>query len=276
MSNNTNNKIELNKIKKYLLILLKFLHEICKENNINYSLDCGSLIGAIREKGFIEWDDDADVIFTRDEYEKFINIIKNSKLPEYIGVYYPEEKDHFLDFNVRLFYKLEKVREDDASVNLYDGIFSFATLDLYVLDNIPEKGILNRLYVLKQQILFGLAMSKRHDIKFKKYSLLEKVAIYVLNIIGKLFSIKSICKLHTNCAKSYYNKTNLLYCTSWAPEYPGYQFDKKLFNEYILTDFEDLKLSVVKEYDKVLKIEYGDNYMVPIKTHDHDDFSKNL
>ena len=219
MSNNTNNKIELNKIKKYLLILLKFLHEICKENNINYSLDCGSLIGAIREKGFIEWDDDADVIFTRDEYEKFINIIKNSKLPEYIGVYYPEEKDHFLDFNVRLFYKLEKVREDDASVNLYDGIFSFATLDLYVLDNIPEKGILNRLYVLKQQILFGLAMSKRHDIKFKKYSLLEKVAICVLNIIGKLFSIKSICKLHTNCAKSYYNKTNLLYCTSWAPEY---------------------------------------------------------
>ena len=50
----------------------------------------------------------------------------------------------------------------------------------------------------------------------------------------------------------------------------------RVFNEYILTDFEDLKLSVVKEYDKVLKIEYGDNYMVPIKTHDHDDFSKNL
>lgn len=276
MSNNLENRKELSKVKVYLLELLRFVHEICKANNINYSLDCGSLIGAVREKGFIEWDDDADIIFTRDEYEKFLSVLKSTTLPDYIGVYYPEEKEYFFDFDVRIYYKKERIREDEDSIKLYDGIYSYATLDLFVLDNIPKKKFANRLYVLKQQIVFGLAMSKRHDIKYEKYGLIEKIAIFFLRILGKFYKIRTLCKMHDKFSKKYTNKTNLLYCTSWSPEYPGYQFDKKLFEKYELFDFEYLKFSVTKEYDRVLKIEYGDDYMTPRKTHTHDDYSKNL
>lgn len=266
----------LTDIQKKMLLLVEFVHKLCKENSINYSLDCGSLIGAVRDKGFIEWDDDVDVLFKRVEYDKFINLLKKIELPDYIGVYFPEDKKEFIDFNVRIFHKKEKIRNDEASKNLYDGIFSYATLDLYVLDNIPETKFANRMYVLKQQALFGLAMSKRHEIKYEKYGFKEKFAIKILSLIGKLYSLKAICRLHDDCSKKYTGKTNRYYCTSWAPEYPGYQFESSLFNDYVLTDFENLKLYIPKEYDRVLKIEYGENYMQPIKTHDHERFVEKL
>ena len=258
------------------LLLLEFVHKICVDNNIDYSLDCGSLIGAVREKGFIEWDDDVDIIFKRLDYDRFLNIIRNMTLPDYIGVYYPEDKEEFFDFNIRIFYKKERVRDDEESKSLYDGIYSYATLDLFVLDNIPESKLANRIYVLKQQIIFGLAMSKRHDIKYKKYKFMEKLAIKVLSIIGNLYSIRRLCELHNKCSTEYTGKTNRYYCTSWSPEYPGYQFESNLFDEYMITDFEGSKFYIPKEFDKVLIIEYGDNYMKPIKTHDHEGYAKNL
>lgn len=275
MANDLKNK-NLTDIQKKILLLAEFVHKICIDNNINYSLDCGSLIGAVREKGFIEWDDDIDIIFKRVEYDKFINILKTMTLPDYVGVYYPEDKKEFFDFNVRIYYKKERVRDDEASKTLYDGIYSFATLDLFVLDNIPEAKFANRIYVLKQQMIFGLAMSKRHGIKYGKYGFKERLAIKILSFVGKFYDIRTLCRLHNECAKKYTNNTNRYYCTSWSPEYPGYQFESNLFDEYILADFENLKLCIPKEYDKVLKVEYGNDYMKPIKTHDHEGYAEKL
>lgn len=266
----------IKKCQKHLLILLCYIDSFCRKNNIKYSLDCGTLIGAIREKGFIEWDDDADIILTRNEYEKLLIALKKEKLPDYVGIYYPEKKKYFLDFNVRLYYKKEKIRNDEDSLKKYDGLFSHATLDIYVLDNLPCGAYEKRMYILKQQLIFGLAMSKRNGIKYKKYTLFTKFAVLFLSTVGKIYDIKLIHELHTKFSKAYIDKKcHLLYCTSWAPEYPGYQFNKNFFTKYQDIKFENKKLMITKDYDKVLKIEYGD-YMKPKKTHQHDDFINKL
>ena len=60
------------------LTILKEIDRICRKYNIKYMLDAGTLIGAVRHKGFIPWDDDADVAFTRNQYEAFMKVAKGS------------------------------------------------------------------------------------------------------------------------------------------------------------------------------------------------------
>ena len=71
----------MNELQKRLLLLLKEIDEICKKNNITYYIDGGSAIGAIRHHGFIPWDDDIDIVMTRNNYNKFVQIIDKEIKP---------------------------------------------------------------------------------------------------------------------------------------------------------------------------------------------------
>ncbi|MCM1265911.1 MAG: LicD family protein, partial [Candidatus Gastranaerophilales bacterium] len=69
---------KLREIQLANLALLKELDFVCKNNNLNYWLDSGTLLGAVRHKGFIPWDDDIDIGMMRDDYQKFMDIFNNS------------------------------------------------------------------------------------------------------------------------------------------------------------------------------------------------------
>ena len=72
-------KISLKEIQKIELDILIYFDKVCKENNIKYYLSSGTLLGAVKYKGFIPWDDDIDVILMRDEYLKLMDVLKKRK-----------------------------------------------------------------------------------------------------------------------------------------------------------------------------------------------------
>ena len=85
------------KQEKGLQILLA-IDAVCKKHNIRYRLDSGTLLGAVRHKGFIPWDDDVDLCFLRAEWEKFAKVAKE-ELPEPYRLVLPSEYR-----NVKAFY----------------------------------------------------------------------------------------------------------------------------------------------------------------------------
>ncbi|NLD48186.1 MAG: hypothetical protein GX660_13495 [Clostridiaceae bacterium] len=78
------NEYNTKRIQESLLEILSDIDSVCRKNKINYSLYAGTLIGAIRHHGFIPWDDDADIVFERKEYEIFIKAFLNEMHGKYL------------------------------------------------------------------------------------------------------------------------------------------------------------------------------------------------
>lgn len=122
------------------LELLKVFDQICRKHDIKYSLYAGSLLGAVRHKGFIPWDDDLDVCMSRAEYDRFISVWPQEETEGYVL----QNKDIAPAF----FQSFTKIRKDHTAFVMYEsekgqfhtGIF----LDIFPIDRIPN-GKLNRM-----------------------------------------------------------------------------------------------------------------------------------
>lgn len=87
--------LSVQEIQGVLLRIMKYIHAFCAENDILYSLDGGTLIGAIRHKGFIPWDDDIDIAMPRPYYEKFVKTFRDSE--EY-KLFAPERRNSYINY----------------------------------------------------------------------------------------------------------------------------------------------------------------------------------
>lgn len=90
--NSDGSKITVKDVHKVLLEMLKDIDEICQKHNIPYFLNGGSALGAFRHKGFIPWDDDADIAMMKDDYLRFIKVLKKHLPDKYVFHCYDEDK----------------------------------------------------------------------------------------------------------------------------------------------------------------------------------------
>ncbi|MCR5798449.1 MAG: LicD family protein [Lachnospiraceae bacterium] len=238
------------------LELLAEVDRICRKNNIIYSLDGGSLLGAVRHKGFIPWDDDADVIFTRSEYDKFFEACKKDLNTEKFFL-----QEHRTDPFYRWGYSklrllgTEFVRSGQEHMKYKTGI----CIDVFVNDNVPDGCLSRRLHhaihFCIRKILYSELGMVEAPRAFQRgvYKLLNKISVdRVFNIIRKIYT-------HYNA-----HPTKLI-CHTLFPT-PGvgnkYGIDASFLAESEDVEFEGMLFMASTKRHEYLTSLYGD-YMTP-------------
>lgn len=245
--------------------VLKYIDGLCKKENLRYFLMYGSLIGAIREKGIIRWDDDIDIMMPRPDYDKLIEYCKqhesemapfklfeNSILQEY-----PHPIARMSDMRYRIDFDNEK----DYGI----GIF----VDIYPLDGVGNERVHAMKYArraYRNASLCFLTSRKKFGVdntKSKLKMVLKVPAYFWANMLGNAHYIGKSNRL---CRKYSYDDSRYVACIAqpWA-EKSGQDknvYEKEWF-ETVEVEFEDGIFRAPKEYDRILKKGYGD-YMTPL------------
>ena len=260
------NPDELRKIQILSTLLMDELDRVCTELGISYQAYGGTAIGAVRHKGFIPWDDDADIAMTRSNFEAFRRIVKR-ELSDKLEFIMPNEFKSgkvFYDFTPRIIYKPSARHKKNDKKDPYEGKLNHLWVDIFIIDKLPKSKLLQRLTLFSQKLIYLFSMGHRKKLDLKKYKGSMKIAVSVFSIIGKIISMKYLFRLQDRLSKLFYKsrKSSTLYYSNYQPDYIDIKVNKDWYEKYLNIKFEDTVLSIIDEYDSVLQLVYGD-YMTP-------------
>lgn len=254
---------EIQKIE--LKILLEFA-DFCKDNGLRFYLSGGTLLGAIRHKGFIPWDDDIDVCMPRHDYEKLLKIFPQ----EYKKIYILRafERGNFLCPFIKIIDKRSKIVSAYVDKNLDYSLW----IDIFPVDGLPTdinlvKKIYKKADFFRRLLLLNFANTN------KGHSILKTGFKPLARLLAKIIGIERCLKVLSKLARVYeYNNTDYVGCIVWGMYGIGERMLKSEFEKSVLVDFEGYKFPTFSCWDSYLKGLYG-NYMKlpPIekrKTHD--------
>mgnify|MGYP000923539667 FL=1 len=249
-------KLSIEEAKKIELDILDFIDSFCKENGINYCINYGTLIGAIRHKGFIPWDDDIDLSMTRENYERFIQLF-SEKQSIYQILSLETDNQYFNNF-IKIVDPTTKII-DTRNTKTYDsGIF----IDIFPMDTFNDSKVVDICYKLESFKL--LSFSKHKNIVYGDSKLKDLIRtlfwIFLRPVSPRFFANKiekQIQKYRVEGGKY------IAFIPSKAKEKEI--FPRDMFDELIETPFEHLVLPAPKRFDVVLKQFYDDYMTVPPK-----------
>ena len=249
-------KLSIEEAKKIELDILDFIDSFCKEHGINYCINYGTLIGAIRHKGFIPWDDDIDLSMTRENYERFIQLF-SEKQSRYQMLSLETDDQYFNNF-IKIVDPTTKII-DTRNTKTYDsGVF----IDIFPMDTFNDTKVVDICYKLESFKL--LSFSKHKNIVYgdsKLKDLIRTLFWLLLRPVSPRFFANQIEKQ----IQKYRVKDGkyIAFIPSKAKEKEI--FPRDMFDELIETPFEHLVLPAPKRFDVVLKQFYDDYMTVPPK-----------
>lgn len=245
---------ELRQLQLIEIEMLVEFDRICRKYDIKYSLDGGTLLGAVRHKGFIPWDDDIDVTMTRHEYAKFYKACKKDLDKErfFLQEYRTDSQYRWGWAKIRR-KGTDYIRVNQEHMKYKRGVF----LDIIVVDNVPDNVVLREIHrgicFIIRKILYsevGMYMGN---------NLLRKMMYKALHVIPKeiVFRVRNVVGAACNR-----HKTKLKRDMS-NPYRTKYGVPAECYDAYTEIEFEGMKFMAFADYDKYLKVKYDDYMTIP-------------
>lgn len=244
------------KLQQVTLAMLKDIDKVCTEYNIPYYLGEGTMLGAVRHKGFIPWDDDIDLLMMREDYERFLEIAPGAMGEKYEIQHYTTMENCWTPLlKVRLITDSPEFRQSHiAHVTPNNG----PMIDIFPLDNVPELSSFRQtMQGTMMRILRGTLSQKMKTAEDD--TLQKKVLRFASHFVSRDFLFKCINKNYVK-----YNNPGNKYIVCLASYYKVQKetFPKEAFGEPVRVPFEDGMFPVPQDTDLILTTIYGD-YMTP-------------
>ena len=237
--------------KKLLLDMMQYVHEFCEEKGIQYFLYFGSLLGAVRHKGFIPWDDDMDICMTRKEYERFIKCFPKGKDTRYSVMTY-RDKNHYQPYAKIVDNYTRILEREDKPIGIY--------IDLFIIDN--EGKTFSEAGRFMHLVSFFVRLRYGHVLQYRESASRNKIVYGARKALAKLTDENELLRIIDNVSRLKESEELSEYVG--AVNASGYNERQILrgewFKEDITVPFEDREFRIPKNYHDILKTIYV-NYM---------------
>lgn len=259
------NKEELQKLQRVELNTVKEVLKVLEAHQIRYFMLGGTLLGAVRHKGFIPWDDDIDLGIPRKDYDLFLEYASKELPPNLKAVTYKDEKDaerpiyycQVKDLNTEI---VQHISKKDYKTNVW--------IDIFPLDGMPDNAILRKIHCLR---LLYWRMRLQYSMFDENVHLHRKSRPWYEKALIKFYQITKFGsnskpydmmeKLDKAMRKYDYDKQNYIinFMGTWKLKE---MFPKAVYKNGKQYPFEDIELIGPVDYDYVLNQMYGE-YLIP-------------
>lgn len=261
-------------IKNIELKILKYIDDICSQNGIQYSLAYGTLLGAIRHRGFIPWDDDIDICMDRKNFNRFMVACRENSNDRYELLWLDTNDTYTLPLP-KVVDKTTVLTQNAQIEKMPLGIY----VDVFIYDNIPNDPGERRKFINKLELyqrFWGYSQNKlvkQSDHPIKSFA--RSVVYRIFHLINpRLFS-----KLLNTAAQKYNENDDCEYIGSmvYSPRRYVELYSRSFFEKLNLTVFENADFPITVLYDVYLRQLYGDYMELPpeeerVSHHDFDAF----
>ena len=248
---------EHEQLKKVQLMIAVDIKRICEKYHIKYFLDAGSMLGAVRHKGFIPWDDDIDIGMPKEDYNKFLEVAPAELGEKYFVDNYNTNRDNPLVFTkIRLLgteYIENKANIDAKHNEVFVDIFPY----FYVSDN----KLVRKIEAFRMKLLAQMLLIKGGFKVWKGESKLKHIKFLPIQIISKCYSVKALRNRIDKLYNKHADTKNI--CIHDGSCYSYCYFSTEWFDNMITVKFEGVNFEIPKEYDAFLTKMYGNYRQLP-------------
>lgn len=255
--------VDIEHYQKCCLIIANEIKRICEKHNIKYSLDGGTLLGAVRHKGFIPWDDDMDFGMLKEDYIKFLKICESELDEKFSLLNWDTDPDFPFYYSKIVLNNTHIVESFSSEHTKYDGIF----VDIFPYEKLPVD--LNKRKQLKRKAWIYkriLWVKKGYGKCIRNEGTKQKLKYDISKITFSLVPYESVKRKYINLLKPY-EKLDYGKCCIGEIDVPetflnNYTLDN-CFNYLTEYDFNGNKYTGFENYNYYLTAKYGDYMTLP-------------
>ncbi len=240
---------------KYIeLQLLRKFADYCDQNDLSYFLIYGTLLGAVRHKGFIPWDDDIDVCMPRTDYERFIEMQHKDKVFNYVCIDDNTSSQPF----IKLLDMTTQIKQDTIDENEVSHLW----VDVFPLDYMPDspEEYLKAFRHVKFLRMLSVYAVARYGAGTNTFRSLAKIpAIFICKCIGRF----RLARMINNYCKNIATNTNHVNILCWGSRGIEAHSDISIFKERVRLEFEGYYFWAPAGWDKYLSLIYPDYLKLP-------------